>query len=113
MIRLLIVLCLIAPICVGAKPKEDVAQFPSENQIFYLVGVIQPGKRQLNSLRIDKPAISPCDNDAGDVLKRIDLWGEKALSRFVGKRIAANGYLACPNSGIVFVPNEAQSFEVY
>jgi hypothetical protein len=113
MIRFLIVLFLVAPTFVDAKPKEDFAQFPSENQIFYLVGVVQSGKRKTNSLRVDRPAISPCDNDAGDVLKRIDLWGENALSRFVGKRIVTSGYIICPNSGIAFVPNEAQIFEVY
>ena len=78
-----------------------------------MAGVVQSGKGKANSLKVDRPAISPCDNDASDILKRIDLWGKNALSRFVGERIVTSGHTSYPNSGIVFVPNEPQSFEVY
>lgn len=103
---------------VFAAQAQNKPTFPEENQMFYLVGIVQIEKGQRTFIKIDKPAVSPCDNDSGSLIKQIYLWnpqkgGQKALSQFIGKRIVVNGYIACPNSGTVFIPNEEQSVEVY
>ena len=113
----IIILFLLVMLSIGAYAQTKPA-LPDENQPFYLVGVVQLEKGQRTLLKIDRPAISPCDNDSGSLLKQIYLWnpqkgGQKALSKFIGKRIVASGYIACPNSGTVFIPNEEQSVEVY